>query len=95
LGKTVPEQLAVIERIKEMHTSGTKYLQIAKRLNEEGANQCLSLNKKFTYSMQKLSTDVGMVTSPTDRKTIDQRIVSHHKPGPILEILPASNTKLF
>lgn len=80
----IPEQLRMIERIKEMYVSGQKLSHIARQLNEEGENKCLSLNKKdqnrvymfHADTVRRILIDEGVITGTTPRVPIDERIVS-------------------
>lgn len=82
----VPEQQRVIERIKTMYSSGMKYLQIAKQLNEEGENRVLNLNKKdqnkiyvfHAETIRRILMDAGLVPPVSNRKPISERIITHH-----------------
>lgn len=89
-----PEQQKVIEKIKELYFQGTKYAQIARKLNEDGDNACLANNKKtvnpdktylfYPQTVKRILLDekvIPQVSSTIDqnRIPIEQRIVSHRK----------------
>lgn len=83
----VPEQLQVVETIKQMYSDGKKYSQIAKQLNDNGDNSCLSLNKKnqsrvyrfHPETIKRILMDEEIIDKTDNRKSISQRIYSHHK----------------
>lgn len=90
------EQQECIEKIKHLYIDGgengrgMKYAQIARKLNEEGANVCLNNNKRggsdktpkfYPETVKRILIDTGLVTpSGKDaRIPINARIISHRK----------------
>jgi DNA invertase Pin-like site-specific DNA recombinase len=83
------EQQRVLTQIKEMHLRGMKQKQIADYLNSQGLNKCLLNNKKnpekfvnpkfYSASIKKILVENGLIEGKKEAKTVEQRIVSHHK----------------
>lgn len=83
------EQQIVLGYIKQMHLSGRKQKQIADYLNSQGLNKCLLNNKKnpekfdnpkfYSASIKKILVENGLIQDEKVKKSVEQRIVSHHK----------------
>ena len=67
----VPEQQAVIKRIIELYKGGMKVSGISTKLNQEGLNTCLTLNKKpedqgkvqifYPQTVKRILMDEGLI----------------------------------
>ena len=88
----VPEQQAVIKRIIELYKGGMKVSGISTKLNQEGLNTCLTLNKKpedqgkvqifYPQTVKRILMDEGLIKDEKiKRPPVQQRITSHHKPA--------------
>lgn len=92
----IPEQQAVIEKIKRYHGDGLNLSQISKRLNAEGDYITLTLNKKntdktqqfYTQTVKDILVNLGLIKDNKHVLTVEQRITSHHKPKIELEAIP-------
>jgi hypothetical protein len=83
----VPEQQRVLAKMTQLHVEGFAPTAIAKRLNANGDNTNIALNKKhperFATSMfwhssvKNILKEVGAI--PGAKKTVETRIVSHRK----------------
>ena len=87
----VPEQMAIRDKIIKLHKEGLGYTKIADRLNTDGDNRVLNMNKQATsnkisifyaQTIKRILTDNGLVEKKgvtSDRKSIEERIISHRK----------------
>lgn len=85
----VPEQQAVIEKIKRLYATKPSYTGIAKKLNEEGDNLVLEANKKtqkvktplfHAQTIKRILIDEGLVVDEKmQRPPLEQRIKSNYK----------------
>lgn len=76
-----PEQQAVIQKIKDLYFQGMKYAQIARKLNEDGDNQCLTNNKRtvdpekicqfFPQTVKRILLDENAIPQPNPNSAID------------------------
>lgn len=84
----VPEQQLVIHKILECYQRGMKMLQIANKLNTDGDNLTLNLNKKtvkegtvplfYAETIKHILINHGVIQS-NEKRLVEKRIVSHHK----------------
>lgn len=94
----VPEQQQVIEYIKTLYRAGLKLSHISDRLNKEGWNKTLGLNRPtprwtpdqlfYPQTVKNILIDHGLIQpkgSSSGRKPLEQRIVTQHKP--IVEVV--------
>ena len=85
--ESVPEQQIVIKRIGEMHKQGISLSGMCTKLNKEGANSCLTLNKEtdkvqvfYPQTVKRILIQEGLIIDDKAKvKPMEQRIVSHHK----------------
>jgi DNA invertase Pin-like site-specific DNA recombinase len=83
----VPEQQAVAKRIIEMHKEGISLSGMCTKLNKEGLNSCLTLNKEtdkiqvfYPQTVKRILIQEGIINDDKAKiKPMEQRIVSHHK----------------
>lgn len=85
----VPEQQLVLEKIKRLYSEGMNYSQIARRLNEDKDNLCLSLNKKKkdlsrvfeSGTIKRILINNGLIPdqAPLNKNSLDQRITCHRE----------------
>lgn len=85
------EQIAVKDKIIEMHRDGKNLSQIAKTLNDAKDNVVLKANKKtqsdkdpifYPQTIKRILIDYGVIPaegSCADRAPVDQRIISYRK----------------
>lgn len=82
-------QQAIIEKIKRYYYSGMNYSEIARRLNADGDNQVISLNKKNKERVYKFHAQT------VRRILIDHNVVeSDDKRPPLRERLKCMNVRL-
>ncbi len=85
--ESVPEQQIIIKRVIEMHKQGMTLSGIATRLNTEGANSCLTLNKAsdkvqvfYGQTIKRILMNEGVIKDEKIKTLpLQQRIISHHK----------------
>lgn len=79
------EQQLVVDKIKNLYSSGLNYSAIARKLNEDGDNLVLKNNKvnkekeyKFhSQTIKRILMDYGVIDNIDGRKTIAERIKCH------------------
>lgn len=83
----VLEQQEMTRRIIEMYRQGTSLSGICTKLNKEGCNSCLTLNKEtdkiqvfYPQTVKRILIQEGVIVDDKAIvKPIEQRIISHHK----------------
>jgi len=86
----IHQQIAVRDKIIELYKGGMKITHISNKLNTDGDNLTLCLNKPdqekickfFPATIKRILIDNGLVEgtgSYADRTPLEQRIASHHK----------------
>lgn len=76
-----PEQQKIIQKIKDLYRQGMKYAQIARKLNEDGDNKCLTNNKRsvdsdkicnfYPQTIKRILLDNEAVLQPNMNSAID------------------------
>jgi len=84
----IPEQLEVVEKIKQLHSEKTNLSQIVRTLNDDGDNKVLLLSRKthtdkvplfYPQTVKRILIAHGVIEDKTGgRNPVEQRILSRY-----------------